>query len=113
MRLEATNKNVRGGGLNKPPPSQVGLMSPHLGFFRLIDFQYMALNKFYHTQLFEIPNENKLKIFKYCIDYKHSEKDMFFSFAKSSLNFNFKFNFAEVSFISDFSNHPNPSQPPE
>ena len=24
MRLEATNKNVR-GGLNKPPPSQVGL----------------------------------------------------------------------------------------
>ena len=26
MRLEATNKNVRGGGLNKPPPSQVGLI---------------------------------------------------------------------------------------
>ena len=50
MRLEATNKNVR-GGLNKPPPSQVGLICcttqptsekqillPNIsGKFRLID----------------------------------------------------------------------------
>ena len=67
MHLEAKNKNVRGGGLNYPPPPLPGrvkeglVLSPRLQYINLayIEIFVAEISKFNDISAFE--NSNKLR----------------------------------------------------